>query len=180
MSWNIDNAHSLVSFTVRHMMITNVRGRFDKLSGTVNFDEQDPTRSSVDVQIDASSVNTNDDKRDEHLKSPDFFDVQKYPAITFKSTKVETRDQANGKLYGDLTIHGVTKPVVLNVEYVGQSKSPWGTTSAGFSARTKINRKDYGLEWNVALETGGMLVGEDITIDIEVEIVKQPDAQPVA
>lgn len=180
MSWSIDSAHSQVNFSVRHMMITNVRGRFDKFSGTVNFNEQDPARSSVEVQIDAASVNTNDAKRDEHLKSPDFFDVQKFPSLSFKSTRIELLDKKSAKIYGDLTIHGVTKEAVLNTEYIGQSKSPWGTTSAGFSASAKVNRKDFGLEWNVALETGGMLVGDDIKVDIEVEIIKQPEAQPAA
>ena len=180
MSWNIDASHTHASFTVRHMMITNVRGEFRNITGTVEFDEKNPTRSSVDVKIDASTVNTRDEKRDGHLKSPDFFDVEKYPYIAFKSKRAETIDDNSGRLIGDLTLHGVTREVALEVEYAGQAKSPWGTTSAGFSARTKVNRKDFGLNWNVALETGGVLVGDVVSVEIEVEIVKQPEAAPAA
>ena len=179
MSWNIDASHTHASFTVRHMMITNVRGEFRNITGTVEFDEKNPTRSSVDVKIDASTVNTRDEKRDGHLKSPDFFDVEKYPYIAFKSKRAETIDDNSGRLIGDLTLHGVTREVTLEVEYAGQAKSPWGTTSAGFSARTKVNRKDFGLNWNVALETGGVLVGDVINIDIELEIVKQLEPELV-
>ena len=178
--WKIDPAHSQVTFSVRHMMISNVHGRFESFGGTVNFDEQTPTNSTVDVEIDAASINTREPQRDAHLKSPDFLNVEQFPKITFKSTKVEVSDANHGKLYGDLTIRDVAKPVVLDVEYAGQSKSPWGTTSAGFSATTKINRKDWGLEWNVALETGGVLVGDTITINIELEIVKQAQTEAAA
>lgn len=180
MSWNIDNAHSEVNFTVRHMMISNVRGRFEKFSGVVEFDEQNPANSSVDVQIDASSIDTREPQRDAHLKSADFLDVEKYPLLTFKSTRVEALGTDHGRITGDLTIRGVTRPAVLDVAYSGQAKSPWGTTSAGFTATTKINRKDWGLVWNVALETGGLLVGEEIKIELELEIVKQVEAEAVA
>jgi polyisoprenoid-binding protein YceI len=173
MAWQIDQAHSQIQFSVKHMMISTARGTFDRFSGTVEADEQNPAGAQVDVQIEAASINTREEKRDGHLRSPDFFDVENYPYITFKSTKVELSDESNGKLYGDLTIRDVTKPVVLDVEYAGQSKSPWGTISAGFSATTKINRKDWGLNWNVALETGGWLVAETVTISIELELVKQ-------
>jgi polyisoprenoid-binding protein YceI len=155
------------------MMISTVRGQFKSFTGTVEADEANPTAAKVDVQIDASSILTGDEKRDGHLRSPDFFNAEQYPHITFKSTRVERIDENNGKLYGDLTIRDVTKPVVLDLEYAGQAKSPWGTTSAGFSATTKINRKDWDLNWNVALETGGWLVSDQITISIEVELVKQ-------
>jgi polyisoprenoid-binding protein YceI len=155
------------------MMISTVRGRFKKFSGTVDADEQNPTAARVQVQIDAASIDTGDDKRDAHLRSPDFLNVEKYPYITFKSTRVERLDATHGKLTGDLTIRDVTKPVVLDVEYSGMAKSPWGTISAGFSAHTRINRKDWGLNWNVALETGGWLVSDEISVDIEVELVKQ-------
>jgi polyisoprenoid-binding protein YceI len=180
MAWTIDPAHSEINFSVRHMMISTVRGQFQKLTGTVNFDEMTPAHTTVDVQIEAASVNTKEAQRDGHLKSPDFFDVAKYPYLTFKSKRVEARDSHHARLVGDLTIRNVTKDVALDVEYAGQAKSPWGTTSAGFSAQTKINREDWGLTWNQALETGGVLVGKDITISIEVEIIKQPEAVPVA
>ncbi len=173
MAWQIDNAHSQVEFSVRHMMISNVRGRFETFSGTVEFDEANPARSTVDVQIDAASINTRDARRDGHLKSPDFFDAEKYPYLTFKSKRVQPTSENTGKVYGDLTIRDVTREVVLDVYYAGLAKSPWGTMSAGFSAETKISRKDWGLNWNQALETGGVLVGDEIKITIELEIVKQ-------
>jgi polyisoprenoid-binding protein YceI len=157
-----------------------VRGRFEDFTGAVEFDEQDPARSLVDVQIDAASINTRDPQRDGHLKSPDFLNVEEYPYLTFKSKRVEKVDNNHGRLVGDLTIRDVTREVVLEVEYAGQSKSPWGTVSAGFSASTKINRKDWGLVWNVALETGGVLVGEEVNINIELEIVKQAETEAVA
>ncbi len=180
MAWMIDTSHSQVSFTVRHMMISNVRGRFETVSGTVDFNEQDPARSSVDVQIAAASINTRDEKRDGHLKSPDFLDAEQHPHLTFTSKRVEKTGEASGRILGDLTIRGVSKEVVLDVDYNGQAKSPWGTVSAGFTASTKINRKEWGLNWNVALETGGLLVGDEVKIDIELEVVKQPEAVAVA
>jgi polyisoprenoid-binding protein YceI len=176
MAWMIDPAHTRVGFAVRHMMIATVHGQFENVSGTVNFDEARPSRSTVDVQIEAASLNTRDEKRDAHLRSADFFDVESYPYLTFKSTKVEVVDNAHGRITGDLTIRGLTRRVVLDTEYNGTAKSPWGTYSAGFTASTKINRKDWGLNWNVALEAGGVLVGDTVTITIEVELVKQPDA----
>ncbi|MEN9938885.1 MAG: hypothetical protein RLZZ387_5464 [Chloroflexota bacterium] len=179
MPWQIDASHSQIQFSVRHMMISKARGVFEKFEGTIEADESNPVGATVDVTIDVASINTKDENRDNHLRGADFFDVATYPTITFKSTKLELTDAEHGKLYGDLTIRGVTKPVVLNVEYQGQAKSPWGTTSAGFSATSKINRTDFGLVWNVALETGGLLVGEEITIDIELEMVKQAE-QPAA
>ncbi len=160
MAWVIDPAHSEVQFSAKHLMISTVRGRFNAFSGTIDADENNPTTATVDVQIDASSLVTGEERRDTHLRSPDFLDVQKYPYLTFKRTRVELLDKTRGKLYGDLTIRDVTKPVVLDVEYAGQAKTPWGTLSAGFNAQTKINRKDWDLNWNVALETGGWLVGD--------------------
>jgi polyisoprenoid-binding protein YceI len=180
MSWMIDTAHAEVSFSAKHMMITSVRGRFEKFGGEVEFDPANPSATRVKVQIDTASINTSDAKRDGHLKSPDFFDVEKYPTITFQSKSVEVLDESNAKLTGDLTIRDVTHEVTLDVEYLGQAKSPWGTTNAGFSATTKINRKDWGLSWNVALETGGWLVSDTIKINIELELVKQPEPQQVA
>jgi polyisoprenoid-binding protein YceI len=180
MAWFIDPSHTRANFTVRHMMIANVHGQFDQVEGVVDFNEADPTRSSVDVKIAAASVNTREDKRDAHLKSPDFLNAEQYPYLIFKSKKVEKTSESTGRITGDLTIRDVTRPVVLDVEYNGQAKSPWGTLSAGFTAATKINRKDWGLNWNVALETGGVLVGDIVTINLEVEIVKQAEAAPVA
>ncbi|MCA9924062.1 MAG: YceI family protein [Anaerolineales bacterium] len=176
MSWQIDSAHSEINFSVRHMMISKVRGTFESFSGSVNFDESNPTNTTVDISIDAAGINTREDQRDGHLRSPDFLNADEFPTLTFKSTKVEQIDENNGKLYGNLTIRGVSKPVVLDVEYAGQAKSPWGTTSAGFSAKTSINRNDWGLTWNQALETGGILVGDKIAIEIELELVKQEAA----
>ena len=178
-SWVIDNSHSHVQFSVRHMMISKARGRFANFSGTVNFDEQTPANSTVNVQIEAASIETKDEKRDGHLKSPDFLDAANHPYLTFVSKRVEVKDETHGTIYGDLTIRGVTREVVLDTEYNGQARSPWGTTSAGFNASTKINSKDFGLNWNVALETGGVLVGEEVTIEIEIEIVKQVE-EPVS
>ncbi len=179
MAWTIDNAHSQIQFTVRHMMISNVRGRFEDFAGTVDFNEQDPARSSVNVEIQAGTINTRDAQRDAHLRSGDFLDAEHYPVLTFASKRVKKLDDSHGRIVGDLTIRGITKEVVLDVEYSGQAKSPWGTTSAGFSAQTKISRKDWDLAWNAALETGGVLVGDEVTITIELEIVKQPEAEAV-
>jgi polyisoprenoid-binding protein YceI len=179
MSWQVDYAHSEVQFSVKHMMISTVRGRFEKFNINVDFNEQDPTRSSVEVQIEAASINTKETKRDGHLKSPDFLDVANHPYLTFKSKRIEKVDNRRGRVIGDLTIRGVSKEVALDVEYAGQITSPWGSVSAGFSATTKINRADWGLNWNQALEAGGWLVGNEVTITIELELVKQPEAEAV-
>ncbi len=179
MAWVIDASHSQVEFSVRHMMIAKVRGRFEQFSGTVDITEENPTAAKVNVTIDTGSINTRDANRDAHLKSPDFFDVQNHPTMTFVSKRVEQVDKAHAKLIGDLTIRGVTREVALDVEFAGKAKSPWGTTSAGFSAETTINREEWGLTWNHTLETGGVLVGKDITIHIEVELVEQPDVAEV-
>ena len=176
MTWQIDNAHSEVTFSVRHMMISKVRGRFNSFRGTIDLNEAEPARSTVNVEIDVDSIETRDAQRDGHLRSADFFDVANYPLMTFVSTRVEPTSNNTGRIVGDLTIRGVTREVVLDVEYAGQSKSPWGSTSAGFHAETKINRKDWGLNWNQALETGGILVGEEVTITIELELIKQVPA----
>ena len=178
MAWKIDSSHSRVAFSVRHMMISNVHGQFQNVNGTVEFDEARPTRSTVDVQIEAASIDTHDEKRDGHLRSADFFDAARFPYLAFKSRRVEVLDDSHGKLYGELTIKDVTRDVVLAVEYSGMARSPWGTSSAGFTAAAKINRKDFGLNWNVALETGGVLVGDTINISIELEIVKQGAPEP--
>ncbi len=176
MNWIVDNSHSEVEFTVKHLMISTVKGRFKTLGGTVVFDPANHTTSEIDVTIDAASVDTHDEKRDGHLKSPDFFDVAQYPTLTFKSTNVEKISDENFKVTGDLTMHGVTKPVVLDVEYGGQGKSPFGYTAAGFTAKTSLNRKDFGLNWNVAMEAGGVMVSEKVNINLEIELIAQPAA----
>lgn len=173
MAFQIDNSHSHIQFSVRHMMISKAKGEFQKFSGIINLDENNPAATTVDITIDANSINTRDEKRDEHLRSPDFFNVTQYPTLHFKSNRVNVTGDSTAKLHGDLTIRDITKPVVLDVEFVGKSKSPWGTENYGFEAKTKFNRKDWGLEWNVALETGGLLVGEEVTIEIELELIKQ-------
>ncbi|MCQ3930295.1 MAG: polyisoprenoid-binding protein [Chloroflexi bacterium] len=176
--WNIDNSHSGVNFSVRHMMVTTVRGSFQNFSGTIDFDPANPTAGSVEVTIDANSINTGANDRDNHLRSADFFDVANHPNISFKSTKVEVKGDNAGKIYGDLTIHGVTRQVVLETEFLGENTNPWGAKVIGFNAITKINREDFGLTWNVALETGGVLVGKEIKIELDVEaaLVVEPVA----
>ena len=176
MTWQVDNAHTHISFVARHMMITKVRGEFAKYDIVVNYDEEQPARSTVEATIYTDSINTRDERRDGHLRSPDFLDAANYPAMTFKSTRVEQLANGHGRLIGDLTIRDVTREVALDVEFYGLAKSPWGTTSAGFCGLTKLDRKDWGLTWNQALETGGWLVGDQINIEIEVELVKVPDA----
>ncbi|ATB28131.1 YceI family protein [Melittangium boletus] len=175
--FEIDPAHSAASFSVRHMMVTNVRGAFSKVSGTVNVDDKDVTKSTVEATIDATTINTNEPKRDEHLKSADFFDTGKFPTITFKSTKVAKAGKGF-KVTGDLTMHGVTKPVVLDVTegLTPEAKDPWGNTKRGATATTKVNRKDFGLAWNKALETGGVAVGEEVTITLDLELTKKQAA----
>jgi polyisoprenoid-binding protein YceI len=172
-TYEIDPAHSSAQFSVRHMMITNVRGGFSSVKGTVVYDSDRPADSTVEATIDVNTIATLDAQRDGHLKSADFLDVEKYPTITFKSTKVESDGLGEGKVTGDLTIHGVTKQVVLKVEGPTQEgKDPWGNTRIGASATTKIKRSDFGLTWNAALETGGIMVGDDLKIELEVEMIK--------
>lgn len=173
MAYQIDISHSHIQFSVRHMMLSKAKGEFQKFSGTIKLDESNPANTSVDITIDANSINTRDEKRDAHLRSADFFNTEVYPTLHFSSSNVEVTGDSTAKLHGNLTIRDVTKPVVLNVEFVGKSKSPWGTENYGFEAKTKFNRKDWNLEWNVALETGGLLVGEEVSIEIELELVKQ-------
>ena len=172
-TYDIDAAHTSVQFSIRHMMISNVRGEFTKLAGKATGDPANPTATTVEATIEAASIDTRNEKRDEHLRSPDFLDVAKFPTITFKSTKVEKAGDA-WKLAGDLTLHGVTKPVVLDVTNVtAPTKDPWGNTRIGASATTKINRQDYGIVFNKTLDGGGVLVGDEITITIDVEVVKK-------
>lgn len=180
MSWQIDSAHSAIQFSVRHMMISKVRGQFENFEGTIDLDEQNPANTKVDVRIEAASINTRNAQRDGHLRSPDFLDAENHLYLTFKSTRVEVLDDAHARLHGDLTIRGVSRPVALDVEYTGQARSPWGTVSYGFNGSTTINRKDWDLTWNQTLETGGVLVGDEITIDIELELVKVEEESKVA
>jgi polyisoprenoid-binding protein YceI len=167
-TYAIDPGHSGVSFTGRHLMISKVRGKFGVESGTVIVSD-DPEQSSVEATILARSVESGDLKRDEHLRSADFFDAENYPTITFRSTKVEDHGDGEFTLTGDLTVRGVTKRVTLQGEYLGTQSTPWNTQAIGFTAETEVNRKDWGLEWNVTLETGGVLVGEKIKLVIDVE-----------
>lgn len=172
--YQIDPAHSTASFTIKHMMIAKVHGGFEKMSGKLIYDAANPTASSIEAFIEAASINTREAQRDAHLKSADFFDVEKYPQLTFKSTQVETTVDGELKIIGDLTIHGVTNQVVLNVEGPSaEMKDPWGNIKIGASATTKIKRKDFGLNWNAALEAGGFLVGDEVTISLDVQFVKQ-------
>jgi polyisoprenoid-binding protein YceI len=172
-TWSIDPAHSHVEFAVKHLMIATVRGRFAIVQGTVRTDDADPSKAGVEVEIDADSIDTRQAQRDAHLKSADFFDVETFPKLTFKSTRIDGVDGDAFKLTGDLTIHGVTRPVTLDVTSEGRGKDPWGGERAGFSATGKIKRSEFGLTWNQVLETGGFAVGDDIKITLDVELVKQ-------
>lgn len=171
-TWTLDPAHTLVEFAAKHLMITTVKGRFTDVSGTINMNDADPAASSVKAVIKAGSIDTRTDQRDTHLKSADFLEVERYPDITFASTKVEPTGEGRFRIAGDLTIHGVTKQVVLEMTDDGRTKDPWGGVRAGFSATTRIDRRDFGLTWNQMLETGGVVVSNEIRITIEAEAVK--------
>ncbi len=168
-NWKVDRSHTTVGFGVSHLF-TSVQGRFDRFDGRIEFDPEKPEAAVVRATIDAASINTNNAKRDKHLRSGDFFDVEKYPTLSFESTRgVSEMKDNRGLLAGNLTIRGVTKPVVFDVIFRGQGKDPWGNLRAGFVATLNINRKDYGLNWNEVLETGGWLVGEEVEIRIDIE-----------
>jgi polyisoprenoid-binding protein YceI len=171
-TWDIDPAHTSVEFVARHLMVSKVRGKFTGVTGAVDINE-DPFLSKATARIETASVSTGDDKRDEHLRSADFFDVETFPYIDFVSTSVKAHKDGAYVLEGDLTVHGVTRPVILELEYNGVSTSPWGSQVAGYSATAELNRKDFGLEWNVALETGGVLVSDKIRLNLEIETVKK-------
>ncbi|HVU12032.1 MAG TPA: YceI family protein [Phototrophicaceae bacterium] len=179
-TWKFDPAHTTVGFTARHMMVTTVRGQFAPPEGKLVFDPENPAASYVEATIDAKTLTSGVEQRDNHLRSADFLETEKYPTITFKSTKVEVKGENEGKVTGDLTIHGVTHPVTLNVEYLGALNSPFGDKRAGFSATTKINREDWGLTWNVAVEAGGVLVGKEIKLEIDVEAILVPETETAA
>ena len=177
MSWKFDKAHSSVEFSVRHMMISKVRGRFEDFEVSVDFDENNPANTTIEATIDVASINTREPQRDGHLKSPDFFDAATYPTMTFKSSRVEKVDANHAKLIGDLTIQNVTKPVTLDVEYVGKAKNPFtGSETVGFTANGKISRKEWGMTWNQALETGSIMDGDEVTLHLEVELVKESES----
>ncbi len=172
--WVIDGSHSSAGFSVKHLMITNVRGEFQKVEGTVTYDPAKPEATTIEASADVASINTRDEKRDGHLKSPDFFDVEKFPTLTFKSKSVKVKGKEELSVTGDLTIHGVTKEVVLEVEGPSAPTSdPWGNTRIGATASTKIKREDFGLSWNAALEAGGVLVGSDVKITLDVSLIQQ-------
>jgi polyisoprenoid-binding protein YceI len=173
MTWEIDKSHSQATFSVKHMMVTTVKGQFKVLGGKLEINEQNPEQSWIEAEADTASVDTRDERRDGHLRSADFFDAEKYPQITFKSTKVELIGDNEYKVTGDLTLHGVTKEVVFNAEYSGQVKDLYGNQRAGISVKGTINRKDFGLNWNVALETGGVLVSDKVAIEIDLAAVQQ-------
>ena len=170
--WTIDTAHSAINFSVRHMMFGKTRGQFNRWQGRLQLVPEKLTSSSVEVTIDASSIVTGDEQRDTHLRSADFLDAEKFATLTFRSTRVEDLGGGNLRVFGDLTIHGTTREVVLEAEYGGNTKDPWGNNRAGFGARTSIDRTDFGLKWNMALEAGGIVVGNKVDIEIEVEAVQ--------
>jgi polyisoprenoid-binding protein YceI len=178
-TWQVDPNHSAAQFAVRHLAISTVRGAFTRVNGTIQLDDKDISKSSVEVTIDADSVDTRVPNRDKDLRSDHFFDVEKYPTITFKSTKVEQAEPGKLKVTGDLTIHGVTKPVVLDVEGpTAAVKDPWGNQRAAANATTKINRQDFGVKWNATMDGGGLVVGDDVAITIDVEMVQKPATKP--
>jgi polyisoprenoid-binding protein YceI len=171
--WEIDSSHSGIHFSVRHLVIAKVRGQFSRWSGALVVPDGDFTKATVEAVIDASSIDTGVADRDAHLKSPDFFDVAQYPEITFIASRFEPQGDAEGRLVGNVTIKGITREVVLSVERHGLAKDPWGNERAAFSAKTSIDRRDYGLTWNQALETGGVMVGDRVNLEIEIEAVRQ-------
>lgn len=171
-TWKVDAGHTSVEFSVRHLMITTVKGRFAEVAGTVITDDADPARGEVDITITVASIDTREPQRDGHLRSADFFETEKYPTITFRSTRIENVKGNEFTLVGNLTMHGVTKEVALAVTSEGRARDPWGGERAGFTATATVKRSDFGLTWNQALETGGVLVGDDIKISLDVELLK--------
>ena len=171
MSWQIDNVHTHIGFSVKHMMVSTVRGEFKSYRGTIELDPNDFTKSKLEGEIDVESITTGNDQRDAHLRTNDFFDAPNFPKITFKSKRIEKKDEGEYVVHGDLTIRGVTKEVAVDVEWTGTNKNPWGKTVTGLSARATINRKDFGVNFNAALETGGVLISEKVKLEIDVEAV---------
>jgi polyisoprenoid-binding protein YceI len=179
-TWNVDPTHAELAFAVRHLMLSTVRGRFGAVTGTVKVDESNPANSKIDVTIEVSSIDTRQEMRDNHLRSADFFDVENHPTLHFVSKKVDGDVKGEFKVVGDLTIRGTTREVTLDVSLQGEGKDPWGNERAGFEAKGKINRSDFGLTWNQALEAGGVAVGDEVKISIDVELVKQQEQASVA
>jgi polyisoprenoid-binding protein YceI len=179
-TWNIDSAHSGIQFAVRHMVVAKVRGAFTRWTANLNLDETDLTKSTVEVEIEAASIDTNNAQRDGHLRSPDFFDVEKFPRLTFASKRIERDGEDAFKVVGDLTIRGVTREVTLAAELGGFGKDPWGKQRAGFSGKASIDRKEFGLSWNQVLETGGVLVSDKVEISFDVQAVADAGAQRAA
>lgn len=178
-TWNFDPSHSAAEFSARHMMITTVRGGFRNIVGTLDFDPENPANSYVEAVIETKEItSTGIEQRDAHLRSADFLDIENYPTITFKSTKVTPTGEGTARITGDLTIRGVTREISIDAEFLGQAQSPFGDTRAGFTGRTKINREDFGLTWNMALETGGWLVGKEIAITLDIQAVLVTESQP--
>jgi polyisoprenoid-binding protein YceI len=180
MNWQIDASHSHVGFSVKHMMIATVRGTFEKYSGTLELNTDDLTQSKIEGEIEVTSINTREENRDQHLRSGDFFDAENHPKILFKSTKIEHVEGNEYKVTGDITIRGVTKPIVLDAEFAGVHKDPWGGTRTGFTVTGSLNRKDFGVNFNAALETGGVLVGDKVKLELEVEAVLETAPAPAA
>jgi polyisoprenoid-binding protein YceI len=178
--WNVDPAHAELGFAVRHLMLSTIRGRFGAVTGTVTVDEKNLAKSKVDVTVDVTSIDTRQEMRDNHLRSADFFDVANHPQLHFVSTKIEGDVPKHFKLTGDLTIRGTTRPVTLDVTLQGRGMDPWGSERAGFEATGKINRHDFGLNWNQVLEAGGVTVGEEVKLSIDVELIKQAAEASVA
>jgi polyisoprenoid-binding protein YceI len=174
-TWDLDPAHTRLGFAARHAMVATVRGNFKVFSGMLNLDHADPTRSTAEVDIDAASIWTGNDQRDAHLKSADFLDVEKYPTITFRSSRAEVVDEDNYKLHGELVVKDQARPVVLDLDFQGSSVDPFGNTRAGFEGKTTVNRKDWGLTWNIAIEGGGILVGDKVKIELDVSAIKRPE-----
>ena len=172
-TWTIDPTHSLVEFAVKHLMIATVKGRFGDVKGTVFYNEADPKQSRVEIEIPIATINTHNEQRDGHLRSPDFFDAANHPLMTFKSKRIDGDINSEFKLIGDLTIRGTTREVTLEGEFQGRARDPWGGERMGFTASGRINRREYGLHWNQALDAGGWVLGDDIKMSIEVELVKQ-------
>ena len=175
MKWKVDNAHTLVQFSAKHMMVSKVRGTFDRMKVEVEYDDQHPEDTRVQVEIEAASVNTRFEMRDKHLRSADFFDVANHPIIRYISKRVELIDEKHARLYGDLTVRGVTQEIILKVESPGITRTPWGTVYAGFKARTKVNRKKWNLNWNQVVEAGAVMVGDEVTIDVELGLTAEQE-----
>ncbi len=172
-TWAFDQSHTNVEFSAKHLMVTTVKGHFGEVKGAIQLDESDYTKSKIEVTIDIAGLQSRDPKRDAHLRSADFFDAEKYPTATFKSTRIERKSNDEYTVYGDLTVRDVTKEIALDSSFDGLAKTPWGAEVIAFNAKTKLNRKDFGLNWNVALEAGGVLVSENINLTIDAEAIKQ-------